>query len=591
MRARPLEVCLQISEFLVQFRGQAVTQYRFGEFELLAEAGFLRRDGVDIPLQPQVFGLLTHLLENRGRIVSKDELVEMLWGGRIVSDAVLNTRVRDLRRALGDDGREQRYIRTYPKRGLQFVAEVDGGAAAVEAPQESDASTLPSTPQPGALRLILSGRKGLVAAGLALLVTVGLGGAWLSRPAPFDPVLALPDQPSIAVLRFATDGSEANVDLSVGLAEDLIADLSQFKELFVISRNSSFSFDPDTSDPRDVGRELGVEFVARGSARTMDEGIRVTAELVDSRTGEAIWTERFDRPVSDVFAIQDEISDAISGRILPELVRARADTARQRPTDDLSAWDLFLQAKAHQAVFSRDGQERAIALSRAALDRDPNLAAAHSLIAQARGNLFFWSDGDISVRDGAIAAARQALEMDPNDPMAHAALGYVYRFTGDQTRAIGNLERAVALNPNSALIRLQFAHTLDWFRHQERALPQIEAAIRLSPRDPLLQNMFFYKAHILYHLQRYDEAREATDAMGAVVSSGPWEIFYNLMRAAVLAELDRGDEARAAIDAARRLDPSLTLTALKSRFDRSNNHPDNRAIWLASLEKAGLSDK
>jgi TolB-like protein/Flp pilus assembly protein TadD len=426
---------------------------------------------------------------------------------------------------------------------------------------------------------------------LALLVTAGSVGAWLSRPAPFDPVLALPDRPSIAVLRFSTDGLEANEDLSVGLAEELIADLSQFKELFVISRNTSFSFDPDASDPRSIGRQLGVEFVARGSARTTERGLRVTAELVDSRTGEAIWTERFDRPVSDVFAIQDEISDAISGRILPELVRSRADASRKRPTDDLSAWDLFLQAKAHQVVFSREGQERAIALARTALDRDPHLAAAHGLIAQAYGNLFFWSDGDVGVRDTAIAAARQALEMDPSDPMAHAALGYVYRFTGDEMRAIGNLERAVALNPNSALIRLQFAHTLDWFRHQERALPEIETAIRLSPRDPLLQNMFFYKAHILFHLQRHEEALEAIDAMGAVVSSGPWEIFYNLMRAAVLAELDREVEARAAIDAARQLDPSLTLTALKSRFDRSNNHPDNRAIWLASLQKAGLSEE
>lgn len=567
-----------------------MTRHCFGEFELHVDPGCLWRRGVEIPLQPQVLALLLYLVENRDRIISKDELVERLWDGRIVSDAVLNTRIRDVRRALEDDGKSQRYVRTFPKRGVQFVAQLTEighpGAAGADGGIAGARQSAERSPTSARMRR----RNGLALAVPALLLAVAFVAVWILRPGASGPTLSLPEQPSIAVLRFTTDAPDDPTYIPTGLAEDLIADLSQFTEIFVISRNTSFTFDPDTADPRRVGRELGVEFVARGSLRRTNKSVRVIAELVDAETGEVVWTERFNRRITDIFAIQDEISEAISGRILPEMVKARVASTRWTPTEDLSAWDLFLQARAHQGVFSRDGQERAISLASAALDRDPGLSAAYSLIAQAKGNLFFWSDGETQLRDEAIAAARQALEMDPNDPMALAALGYVYRFTGDESRAIGNLERAAALNPNSALIRLQLAHTLDWFRHQKRALPEIEKAIRLSPRDPQLQNMLFYKAHILYHLRRYEASLETAEEMGSVVSSGPWEIFHHLMRAAALAELSRSPEAKAAIEAALALDPRLTLAAMKARFDRSENHPKNRSLWLASLRKAGLPE-
>lgn len=587
---RLLEDRVKKAELHVQTEDQTMTRYSFGEFVLHSDTGFLTRHGTDVPMQPQVLEVLKYLINNRTRIVSKDELVDALWDGRVVSDAVLNTRIRDVRRVLGDDGKAKRYLKTYPKRGIQFVAptqELIEGHDAVPAPDRGAlADTLPEHNAPRSRMR----RSQIALSGLIFAVLVVVSVLLFAPNDPADIRLELPEQPSVAVLRFQTNDTGSRAILADGLAEDLIADLSQFNELFVISRNTSFTFDPSAADPRIVGRELGVRFVARGSLRTVEDGIRVTAELVDAQTGQVIWTEEFTRPANDLFAIQEEISDAISARLLPEMVNARVRDAREQTTDDLSAWDLFLQATAHQTVFSREGQERAISLARAALDRDPNLAAAYSLIAQAQGNLFFWSDDALQVLDEAIAAAQQALAMNPDDPMAYAALGYVYRFTGDEARAIGNLERAVLLNPNNATIRLQLAHTLDWFRHQSRALPEIELAIRLSPRDPLLQNMLFYKAHILFHLEEYHASLEASDAMGAVVSSGPWELFYHLMRAAALARLDRGVEAQAAIDAAIVLNPALSITTLRARFDRSQNHPQNRALWLAALEDAGLPD-
>lgn len=541
----------------------------------------LLRDGAEVPLQPQVLSLLAYLIENRDRIVSKDELIDALWNGRIVSDAALNTRIRDVRRALEDDGREQRYIRTFPKRGVQFVAGVD------EAPDLSSRSIEQTDAQPGSVPRRWPPPLLRSAVAVLAVVAVLIGFSQIIRPERADPIA---DQPSIAVLKFTSTATSGPEFLAEGVAVDLIANLSQFPELFVISRNTSFTFDPGTTDARHLREALGVEFVVQGSVGTADGKVHVKAELIDTETGELVWAERLERPLKDVFGIQSEFSDAIAGRLLPEMTRSRVASNRTQRTAELSAWDLLLQARAHQVVFTPDGQARAISLAEAALDRDPQLSAAYAVIAQAKGNLFFWSDGDLGTRDAAISAAQDALSIDPNDPMALAALGYVYRFTGEEARAIGNLERAVELNPNNALIRLQYAHTLDWFRHQTRALPEIETAISLSPRDPLLQNMLFYKAHILFHLERYDEALAATDKMGAVLSSGPWEVFYHLMRAAILAELGRINEAGAEISAATGLNPGLTLTAMKARFDKSKNHPDNRAIWLASLEKAGLAD-
>jgi TolB-like protein/DNA-binding winged helix-turn-helix (wHTH) protein/Flp pilus assembly protein TadD len=585
----PLEDRLQRCEFSMHSHDRLTKVYCFEDFELRPDRGVLCRGRVEMRIQPQVLTLLLYLVENRHRIISKDEMIEKLWEGRIVSDAVLNTRIRDVRRILGDDGKEQRFLRTFPKRGVQFVAQVTETEGS-NCGTQSGAATGMSPAAPGtSAHSHVQKLVAITATGMALLILAGTYAFWGGHSLT-DPEATIPDRPSIAILRFATDPSGDLKYLATGVAENLIADLSQFKELVVISRNTTFSLDPDAADPRSIGRELGVEFVARGSLRNTDQGIRVIAELVEAKTGAAVWTERFNRAVKEVFAIQDEISDAIAGRLLPEMVRARVKSIRRTPTEDLSAWDLFLQAKVHQAVFTRDGQERAISLASAALDRDPSLAAAHSLIAQAKGNLFFWSDRETDLRDEAISSAQQALKMDPNDPIAYAALGYVYRFTGNESRAIGNLQRAVTLNPNSALIRLQYAHTLDWFRYQSRALPQIEKAIRLSPRDPLLQNMLFYKAHILYHLREYESSLAAAGTMGGVVSSGPWELFYHLVRAAALAELDRNAEARAAIDAAIAINPSLTLTALRARFDRSKNHPKNRSLWLASLKKAGLPD-
>jgi len=556
--------------------------YRFDRFEFDPDGQGLTESGLAVALEPQVFSLLKYLLANHGTIVSKDQLNEEIWGGRIVSESALTTRIRAVRRALGDDRTQQKFIKTFPKRGFQFVGDVELVSDEI---------------QPAAARLKTSVRKinpvWVFLSILAFIAVASVTGWWAQQTEPVRATLPLPKKPSIAVMRFVNlSGSEDDRYFVDGLTEDIIANLSRYRELFVSSRNSTFTYPKNDIDPKRLAGELGVAFVARGSVRRSDGRVRVNAELIDAKSGATAWAERFDRDLTDIFAVQDEISQAIAGQLAPEIIKAGAVRAQSKLTEDLNAWDFYLKARSAQGVFAKESQAEAVRLALLAIARDQQFASAYSLIARAKGVQFFfgWSEVPEKALDDAIRYARRAIELDQTDPVAFATLGYIYRFTGDEEQAITNLERAANLNPNDADIRLQLAHTLDWFRKQERALPQIRLAIRLSPRDPRLQNMYFYKAHILFHLRRFEDSLAAAREMSGALTTDTWRVMYNLVRAANLAELGRAEDARRAADAAVKIKPKLSITAMKKQFEGSKNHPENRRIWLESLRKAGIPE-
>lgn len=553
--------------------------YRFDSFTFDPQGNGLMEDGVQIPLEPQVFSLLKYLLEKHGGVVSKEELNEQIWGGRIVSEAALTTRIRAVRRALGDDRTQQKFIKTFPKRGFQFVGAVElvpVGRMHQAASHQPRTYTYP-------VRVFMA----------TLIVLAGAALWWFQKGEPVREALPLPDKPSVAVMRFENVGGNDNDRYFVdGLTENIITNLSRNRGLFVSSRNSTFTYSQSDTTPKQLARDLGVAFVAQGSVRRIDGRIRVSAELVEAQSGKTTWAERFDRELTDIFDLQDDISQAIVGQLAPEIIKAGAGRAQSKRTEDLNAWDLYLKAKSAQNVYAKDSQAKAVKLALRAVGRDPQFAPGYSLIAQAKGVQFFfgWSDAPKQTLSEAVDYAKQAIRLDQADPVAFATLGYIYRFTGDQEQAIANLERAANLNPNDANIRLQLAHTLDWFRKHELALPQIELAIRLSPHDSQLQNMYFYKAHTLYHLRRYEESLDTTREMSGTLSAQTWRVMYYLIRAANLAELGRAADAKEAAIAAVQLNPKLSITAMKTQFEGSKNHPENRRIWLESLRKAGIPE-
>lgn len=546
--------------------------YRFKRFSLDTQEYLFTCDSEKVSLEPRVFDVLAHLLENRDRIVSKEELIEALWDGRIITDSALNTCIRSVRRALSDDREKQAFIRTFPKRGFQFVGTIDSD---LQAGGNSENLNNHRT-------------KMISFAALVLLCLSALVIYQLFKPAGDD---FSSDRPSIAVLDFDNNFSnDTQRYFTEGLVEELVSSLSRYRELFVIARNSSRLFKDSETSIRDIGRELGAEYIVDGNVRYNDENIRVSIQLVDSKSGQQVWSTQFDRNQGEIYALQNELAYLIAGQIFPELVRADTEKNNKKPPEVLDAWALYHKARTIQSVYQKDRQEEAIHWANLALVRDPNLAAAHGVIARAKGAQFFyqWTDDRKRTLDEAIASAKTAISLDKNDAGGYAALGYIYRYTGDETSSLANLERATFLNPSDANIKLEYAHTLDWFRHQKKGLLEINRAIKLSPRDPRLESMLFYKAHMQFHLFEFEDSLITTKAMSGVLTSDTWRVFYHLMRAANQAQLNRNDVAKQSVEAALEINPKLTLSAMRKRFEGSKNHPENRRFWLESLEKAGI---
>src|SRR5262245_36576750 len=277
---------------------------RFGDCELDLAGYEVRRDGRPCVVEPQVFELLAYLVRNPARLVTKDELIAKVWGGRIVSDATLSSRIKSARRAIGDDGEQQRFIRTVYGRGFRFIGELQHA----EQPQGAEP-----------------------------------GGA--------ERTLALPDKPSIAVLPFANLSGDPEQDyFADGIVEDIITALSRIHWLFVIARNSSFTYKGKSVDVKRVARELGVRYVLEGSVRKASNRVRITGQLVDATTGAHVWAERFDGALEDIFDLQDRVTASVVGTIEPKLRQAEIERSKRKRTESLDAYDAFLRGVAHYHV-------------------------------------------------------------------------------------------------------------------------------------------------------------------------------------------------------------------------------------------------
>lgn len=557
--------------------------YSFSSFTVNTREYLFSDDAEKKSLEPLVFDVLVYLIVNRDRIVPKNELIEELWSGRVITDSALNTCIRSIRKALGDSREKQKFIRTFPKRGFQFVA-------SVETLKESNDEGTPENAEPDLIHKTKRSHpwRNIALVGTVLLVVLGISVANL-YDSESDKLIS--PKPVIAILDFGADfRDETQKHFIEGLTEELVSSLSLFRELFVIARNSSTQYSASENNYEKIGRELGAQYIVSGSARYEGSKISVSARLVDSKSGQHIWSDDFESDQQGLFKLQRDLAYLIAGQIVPELGKSDFEKNSKQSPEVMDAWTLFHQARVKQSVYTKEDQQESIRLAELALVKDPNLAAAYGVIARAKGVQFFnqWSEAPEVTLEQAISSAKKAISLDKNDPAAYAALGYVYRYTGDETSAIANLERATSLNPSDANIKLEYAHTLDWFRHQEKALPVINEAIRLSPKDPRLENMYFYKSHIQYHLYDYENSLETSRKMSGVLTTESWRVFYHLIRAANYAQLDNAKEAQKNIAAALDINPKLSLTAMKKRFEGSKNHPENRRFWLAGLERAGL---
>ena len=387
---------------------------------------------------------------------------------------------------------------------------------------------------------------------------------------------------ALAVLPFANLSNDPEQEyFADGLAEDLITRLSALRLFPVIARNSSFVYKGRAVDVTAVSRELGVHYVVEGSVRRAGERVRVGVQLVDATTGLHVWAERYDRKLSDVFALQDEITETIVASLGPALSRAEICRARRHAPENLDAWDCVQRGLWHLLQYRKeDIVEAQFWLSRA-IQLDSGSSAAFSVLAFSHlfGIIYRWSESPAHSRADALRAAEQAVALDGDDPTALTALGFVCSLIGQHERAIVVLERAIHLNPSSALAHWALGAALAPSGCPDCAIPVIEKAIRLSPYDPWMHEFLFSIAAAHFLAERYEDA--VTYARRSLAAKSDQPGAYRLL-AASYGYLGRSDDGKAALEALRQLMPDFSAADLRAFLP-----PAVAERYLRGLRQAG----
>jgi adenylate cyclase len=400
------------------------------------------------------------------------------------------------------------------------------------------------------------------------------------------PALSLPDKPSIAVLPFQNMSGDPEQDyFADGMVEDIVTGLSRIRWLFVIARNSTFTYKGRAVDVKQVGRELGVRYVLEGSVRKLADRVRITGQLIDVGTGAHVWAERYDRKSDDIFALQDEITLSVVGAIEPRLRLAEVERARRKRPDNLDAYDLVLQTLPD--VYSRmpEPSARALKLLERAIALDPGYALAHACAAECHHSLYLRGGQHEENRVAAARHAQIAIAHGQDDALALTLAGFSIAMDGhDRAAAFAAFEAALAVSPSTALTYIQGSVVLALAGEAERAIEWGERGLRLSPLDPWRSSAFLSFALAKFQLGQYEEA--AAEARKSVQSSPGFSIPYVAL-AASLAKLGRLQEARAAATRVLELQPVFHY----SRFLTGVNcEPMLAAALSESLRAAGLPE-
>jgi TolB-like protein len=515
-------------------------RYFFEHYAFDTDRRELRRGPDVVSTTPQVFDLLDYLIRNRERVVSKDDLIKAIWNGRSVSDAALTTRLNAARGAIGDSGEEQRFIKTLPRKGFRFVGQVRE-AREVAGPNPGDAP---------------------------------------------ENALALPDNPSIAVLPFENmTGDPEQEYFADGMVEEIITALSRFKWLFVIARNSSFTFKGKAVDIKEIGRRLGVRYVLEGSVRKASGKVRIAGQLIDAITGAHLWADRFERDLTDVFALQDEVTVAVVSAIQPKLLQTEIALATRRRPENLTAYDFYLRALPQFYLTTREGMAEAIRLAHHALELDPRFGfvAALAGVCHMQGVLLNYAIDPQFERKEAIRLSRLALSVDDGDPETLGLASAISAFmVGDSETEIEMADRAVALNPNSFNAWNSRGWVYKIAGQPDEAIRSCERAIRVSPLDPRLHITFAGMGLAFIELGRFDEAIVA--GKKAQRQNPSYSSAYRCL-ASAFAHLGRDAEAREAAARLLEVDPEFTIGAWIARGGQSN-----AKLLIEGLRKAGLPE-
>lgn len=501
----------------------------FEDFEVDLLNKELRRGGVPVPLEPKALDLIGYLAHRPGELVTKDDLVDAVWEGRAISDSAISSCIAAARAAVADDGTAQRVIRTVPRRGLRFEARVC-------LPEEHTTSA---------------------------------------------PVR---DRPSVAVLPFRNMSADPEQTyFSDGITDDIITDLSRYRELFVIAGHSSFAYRASDKPMDLIARELGVQYLAEGSVRRVGNRIRITVRLSQPDSGEELWSERYDRELTDIFEVQDEISSVIVNRMVGQI--ARQHHRRIMDADKgATAYDCLLRAQTNIFMVGRDVNRRALADVKRALELEPTNARAHAML-----GWYYVTEGSNSwgldageAFDAALHAAQTAIRSDDREPFAAVVLAWVYLWRDrDHDRAIVELHRALAMNPGSAAHMSFLAFAQIYAGQHEDGKANLEGAMQLNPHFSVLYDNHYMRA--LFHLGQSEAALHHAERVRLLMPQASNALS---LVAAIHASLDRLEDARAVVERIRAVSPGFTR-AFAARY-LPYRRDEDRSYYLKMLAKSGL---
>ena len=550
------------------------SEFTFGSFRLFPDQQLLLDGETPVPLGSRARELLTALVERPSVVVTKDELLARVWPKQVVDESNLKFQVSVLRKALGDGQRGNRFITNVPGRGYCFVAPVESSYRKLASPARAE----PDAPED-----ISEGVDSLEA-----------GFAAEGKPPRLEspPEKSAPSRLSLAVLPFANIGGDPEQEHFVdGVTESLTTDLSQMRGAFVIGRNTAFTYKGKAIDLKQTGRELNVRYILEGSVQRARARIRVNVQLIDAESGNHLWAERFDKPVADLFDMQDEIAAHLACQLNAQLVAAEARRAAQAPNPD--SMDLYFQG---MAWFNKGRAPANIAQARKFFDRalaaDPDNVDA--LVGSARadvvaGALSFVTDSAAVLR-AAEAKLTKALSWVPDHPPGHMILGALKMQTKRAAEGIAECEHALALDRNLVLARAAIGFGMILVGRAEEAEAHVAQAQRLSPHDTMAYFWMTLVGIANSCLGRWEQAvawfRRSIEA-----NRNYPEALFRL--AAALAQLGRLDEARSAVRAGRELCPSFTISLAGAAWTAMSDDPTYLAQLqplLDGMRKAGVPE-
>jgi TolB-like protein/tetratricopeptide (TPR) repeat protein len=512
-------------------------EFAFGRFRLDVGKRALRRDGAHVPLGTRSIDILCALTESAGALVTKDDLMERIWRGVVVEDNTLQVHVSALRKALGEGDGGPRYILTVPGQGYRFVCERERQF----------------------------------------------------RPESIHDAPMLPDRPSIAVLPFENMSAGTAQDyFADGVVEDVITALTRFPQLFVIARNSSFTYKGQSVDVRQVGRELGVRYVLEGSVRRSEERLRITGQLIEAETGSHLWADRFDGRLADVFDLQDEVAARVVGAIVPQLERAEIERTRRKPTASLRAYDYYLRGLASYHRETIDENEQALLAFTKTLELDREFATAYAMAAmcysQRKRN--GWPMEYSSAKAEAKRLAWRAAELGKDDAAALSMAGIVLGWIAQEVdEGMELINRALDINPNLATAWSSSAWVHAWKGESDLAIEHAERSMRLNPLEPVLPAMEYAIALAHFAAARYDLAASWAEKAAAKLGSNLRALRILAASHALAGRLER---ARNAVARIRLVWPSITISDVM--IVNSYQRPDDQERFMRGLRLAGLPE-